>query len=1031
MTKTIKPQILRYVKLLFQVAVLVVPLIFYINVKQHYEFPKTTAARYLLIPAIIGFFFAFSGRMGKAKNPFRLPILLLLVAASLSALRSVNLCETLDSKYLTDIFLYALMAHFIAAARFRLKDLHFYAFLLAVAGLISALYGIIQFYEAEEHFLRGPLRALAVKGERTEPVAFQGNRNYSSEFYNLALPMALAILFTCRRWPGRILAILSFLAMRYHLLIADTRATEVGLTFTIPIVLLILFWIRRQEWSRLVLLLIFYIPIEKALDASVAHSGFHGWPASEWIEILLVYFILPLLIYIGYYFAVPLLLHWMKIETAAVEKTPAELLRHWGGNILAGRVPGYAPPVAGAIPRTRKIQHLFLMAVITLGFVIVCIQGTYQITQAYHDYQIKDRIFRLGPPIYSSFFERWLGPRTLSYQAKNPDYVYDWRPTRPGPNADWEVPDFSKFIQDKIDQAFFWDRSITFRIEVYNSALAIARDNILLGIGVGNFKIVHDLYTSQLERFVLGKEVLARKVHDEYLTYSVVHGAFGLLALFWIQMVFIKVAYRIFRAARPEAREAFLKRQGSNRRLNLLFFITLGIFWGVGITWVSMVFGHSLTLPTSHFLVWASLGLMACLYREAFQPMRDEEAEDEPRRKEETCPGLIARLPGMQSVTHRIALAAVLSLVIVAPIFKQWMGESFLQYGMQLRNWIDFFKTQEGNARSLTPPEQQEYFQRCLRVFRQNAPHLSEGQFYSFPDTAQKLEDRLFNLFDKSIAVWPFHMETYYILGRYCIDFNRLEKGIEVLKQDLFMNPNYKWAHNNIGVLYDQTGEYHKARDVYYRALLIDPQQIFAHFNLAQGYLSKVRNIPMAIKHFYGVLDSNSHRLDVYGKLAWCLREEKRYDEAKKILDDYFYLRPLLNPKEEGYANEDFANYQLLIAIHRDLGQDEKALEVFEKLQRENPDSVGVRREHIRELIRQERLPEALQELKSLAFLTPNDANVQLQMAELCMAAPGAASEAESHLRKAIALGGKPIRVLAASRPLLAPLLERIGEQSE
>jgi hypothetical protein len=86
MTKTIKPQILRYVKLLLQVAVLVVPLIFYINVKQHYEFPKTTAARYLLIPAVIGFFFAFSGRMGKAKNPFRLPILLLLVAASLSAL---------------------------------------------------------------------------------------------------------------------------------------------------------------------------------------------------------------------------------------------------------------------------------------------------------------------------------------------------------------------------------------------------------------------------------------------------------------------------------------------------------------------------------------------------------------------------------------------------------------------------------------------------------------------------------------------------------------------------------------------------------------------------------------------------------------------------------------------------------------------------------------------------------------------------------------------------------------------------------
>jgi hypothetical protein len=169
--------------------------------------------------------------------------------------------------------------------------------------------------------------------------------------------------------------------------------------------------------------------------------------------------------------------------------------------------------------------------------------------------------------------------------------------------------------------------------------------------------------------------------------------------------------------------------------------------------------------------------------------MRSEEAESEPHRKEEAAPGLIARLPGMRSVTHRIALATLLSLLIITPIFKQWTGESFLQYGMQLRNWIDFFKTQEGNARSLSQPEQQEYFQRCLRVFRQNAPHLSDGRFYSFQDITPKLEDRLFELFDQSIRVWPFHMETYYILGRYCIDFNRLEKGIEVLKQDLFMNP--------------------------------------------------------------------------------------------------------------------------------------------------------------------------------------------------------------------------------------------------
>jgi hypothetical protein len=67
----------------------------------------------------------------------------------------------------------------------------------------------------------------------------------------------------------------------------------------------------------------------------------------------------PLLIYVAYYFLVPLLLHWIKIKTAEAGKPPRELIRFWAGNILAGRLPGYAPPIPGTIPRTRKIQHIF------------------------------------------------------------------------------------------------------------------------------------------------------------------------------------------------------------------------------------------------------------------------------------------------------------------------------------------------------------------------------------------------------------------------------------------------------------------------------------------------------------------------------------------------------------------------------------------------------------------------------------------------------------------------------------------------
>ena len=58
MSKYIKTHFDLFVKLLFLTAVVVIPLIFYVGVKQHYEFPKTITARFLLIPATV-LFFAF------------------------------------------------------------------------------------------------------------------------------------------------------------------------------------------------------------------------------------------------------------------------------------------------------------------------------------------------------------------------------------------------------------------------------------------------------------------------------------------------------------------------------------------------------------------------------------------------------------------------------------------------------------------------------------------------------------------------------------------------------------------------------------------------------------------------------------------------------------------------------------------------------------------------------------------------------------------------------------------------------------
>ncbi|MCA9428841.1 MAG: hypothetical protein KC994_27430, partial [Candidatus Omnitrophica bacterium] len=169
----------------------------------------------------------------------------------------------------------------------------------------------------------------------------------------------------------------------------------------------------------------------------------------------------------------------------------------------------------------------------------------------------------------------------------------------------------------------------------------------------------------------------------------------------------------------------------------------------------------------------------------------------------------------------------------------------------------------------------------------------------------------VFNSMEKASEVYPQQMETNYILGRYCIDavgilyepwmirtrtdrydekvreeneerIAEIEKqyglnvedlihyaqlGIDVHKRDIYMNPHYKWAHNNMGVLCDKMAmiqadlaavttdpeekREHQAqaaeleaesRECYAKALEIDDLQVYALFNLGISAYTKDRD---------------------------------------------------------------------------------------------------------------------------------------------------------------------------------------------
>ncbi|MBZ0258644.1 tetratricopeptide repeat protein, partial [bacterium] len=88
-------------------------------------------------------------------------------------------------------------------------------------------------------------------------------------------------------------------------------------------------------------------------------------------------------------------------------------------------------------------------------------------------------------------------------------------------------------------------------------------------------------------------------------------------------------------------------------------------------------------------------------------------------------------------------------------------------------------------------------------------------------------------------------------------------KGIACLQIDLFLNPNYKWAHNNLGVLYDRQPDFNLSKAAYGRVLTIDPEQIYAQFNLGLGMV-KQEKFDEAIKYMEKSASIEPDYVDAY-----------------------------------------------------------------------------------------------------------------------------------------------------------------------
>lgn len=469
---------------------------------------------------------------------------------------------------------------------------------------------------------------------------------------------------------------------------------------------------------------------------------------------------------------------------------------------------------------------------------------------------------------------------------------------------------------------------IVFRLQCMDAASRNIIDAPITGIGSGQFKVEHPLYESQLERKVLGEETLARKVHNDHLYFAVEHGIFGSFGWYWVIAVSFFAIFKSLRLLEFQSLAAGGKERNPSfcegivfpaHAREFYFYMQWGIMTGLIVALISCAFGHTFIIVSGAIVYWFLTGICVAVYQKLHLANQGIAVNRMSVACEPASPiqQYTRRLPGF------VWLGLFFSFILPFGAFntQQIIGETWLRHGMNER---------------------------------------SDGNYYG-----------MFKCFTRAMQVFPYQMETFYILGRYYIDavvelesaaplrntgsaprlsmglnfddrrrYN--EEGIAILQADLFMNPNYKWAHNNLGVLYDRyydlirpgndsmgtlfnvTPDPEQALAVsaasnltYHRVLAIDEEQVYAHFNLGLGAV-KMDQYDKAIEELNKALISDPSRYDIYKYLSNCYSQNKMYKRAQRAAEKYLEKSILIRAKQNLAGEQNYSKYQQILQYLRE-----------------------------------------------------------------------------------------------------------------
>ena len=331
----------------------------------------------------------------------------------------------------------------------------------------------------------------------------------------------------------------------------------------------------------------------------------------------------------------------------------------------------------------------------------------------------------------------------------------------------------------------------TQRILIWRNALGMIKNNSILGVGIGNFKIEYQPYRTKEEQLSTGPDIFVRRSHNEYVQLLSEIGLFGIIFFFWVIIMTVRMCTTILKRSKDFYGQC----------------LAIGFLVSFVSTYIAIFFNFSLQTPTPCMTLWFITSLMMVSY-DIFL-------------KKEDVSLLCTR--SVRAIKNSLRTGVII-IVICCFILPYWLvrpAQAYYhyQYGQALEKM------------GLTKEAKHE-LKKSLRYFYHSwEVHFVLANVYAaLGELNKSKEEHLF-----SLQLNPYHQKGHYNLANTLYKLGDVNAAIEHYLEAIRIDEVFYQAFNNLGSIYYKEGKLGESLKYFKGVVELDPTYPSGQYNM--GYV--------------------------------------------------------------------------------------------------------------------------------------------------------------------------------------------------